>query len=137
MQSALYDVLIQLFPFYVCVNVCISFSLCVVLCLLDSAPKHSEKELWTVRVWLCCGYWGPVLHAAYKHTYNVFMNSGQCEVVITADQGVRGGKTLELKKIVNDAVEGLDFVRHVFYMKRTGGPFPSTPKDVSLEEVCV
>ena len=67
----------------------------------------------------------------------VFINSGHCEVVITADQGVRGGKTLELKKIVNDAVEGLDFVRHVFYMRRTGGPFPSTPKDVSLEEVCV
>ena len=67
----------------------------------------------------------------------MFINSGQCEVVITADQGVRGGKTLELKRIVNDSVEGLDFVRHVFYMRRTGGPFPSTPKDVSLEEVCV
>jgi acetyl-CoA synthetase len=58
----------------------------------------------------------------------------QCEIVVTADQGARGGKTLELKKIVNEAVEGLDFVRHIFFMKRTGGPYPSTPKDVSLEE---
>lgn len=55
--------------------------------------------------------------------------------MLTADQGRRGGKTLELKRTVDKAVEGLAFVRHVFVMKRTGESVPHTPKDVSLEEV--
>ena len=60
---------------------------------------------------------------------------GQAETVLTADQGMRGGKVLQLKQTVDKAVEGLAFVRHVFVMKRTGGNVPHTPKDVSLEEV--
>ena len=59
----------------------------------------------------------------------------RAETVLTVDQGVRGGKTLELKRTVDEAVEGLAFVRHVFVMKRTGGSVPHTPRDVSLEEV--
>ena len=40
-----------------------------------------------------------------------------------------------LKRTVDEAVEGLAFVRHVFVTKRTGGSVPHTPRDVSLEEV--
>ena len=50
----------------------------------------------------------------------------RAETVLTVDQGVRGGKTLELKRTVDEAVEGLAFVRHVFVMKRTGGSVPHT-----------
>ena len=43
--------------------------------------------------------------------------------------------TLELKRTVDEAVESLAFVRHVFVTKRTGGSVPHTPRDISLEEV--
>ena len=66
---------------------------------------------------------------------HVVSPAGRAEIVLTADQGVRGGKTLELKRTVDKAVEGLAFVRHVFVTKRTGGSVPHTPKDVCLEEV--
>ena len=59
----------------------------------------------------------------------------RAETVLTVDQWVREGKTLELKSTVKEAMEGLAFVRHVFVMKRTGGSVPHTPRDVSLEEV--
>lgn len=39
--------------------------------------------------------------------------------VFTADQGKRGGRTLELKKIVDDAVKDVDFVKNVFVFPRT------------------
>ena len=55
--------------------------------------------------------------------------------MLTVDQGVREGKTPELKRTVDEAMEGLAFVRHVFVTKRTGGSVPHTARDVSLEEV--
>lgn len=42
--------------------------------------------------------------------------------VFTSDEGKRGGKTLPLKAIVDQAVNGLSFVRNVFVFKRTGNP---------------
>ena len=59
----------------------------------------------------------------------------RAETVLTVDQWVREGKTLELNRTVDEAMEGLAFVRHVFVMKRTGGSVHHTPRDVSLEEV--
>ena len=55
--------------------------------------------------------------------------------MITADEGVRGGKVIPLKETVDRAVEGLDFVRSVFVMSRTGARVPKTSRDIPLEEV--
>jgi acetyl-CoA synthetase len=41
--------------------------------------------------------------------------------VITADEGLRGGKKIPLKKNVDEALKGCDSVKHVLVMKRTGG----------------
>ncbi|MAQ16898.1 MAG: acetate--CoA ligase [Sandaracinus sp.] len=41
-------------------------------------------------------------------------------VLITADQGPRGAKNVELKRIADQAVEGLDLVEHVLVVQRTG-----------------
>merc|ERR1719159_1542652 len=41
-------------------------------------------------------------------------------IVVTADQGLRGKKVIELKKICDDAMEGLDFVKTCFVFARTG-----------------
>jgi len=43
-----------------------------------------------------------------------------CEVVLTADQGLRGPKKIPLKATVDEAVEGLDIVRSVLVAKHTG-----------------
>jgi acetyl-CoA synthetase len=42
--------------------------------------------------------------------------------VFTSDEGKRGGRTLPLKEIVDQALSGLDFVKNVFVFKRTGNP---------------
>ncbi len=47
------------------------------------------------------------------------------DVVITADEGLRGGKVIPLKKNVDDAVDELDHVRRVIVVRHTG--LESTP----------
>ena len=41
------------------------------------------------------------------------------EIVVTADAGSRRGMLIPLKRIVDEGVEGLDFVRHVIVYRRT------------------
>jgi len=53
---------------------------------------------------------------------------------VTANQGVRAGKTIELKKTVDAAVEKCPSVRHVFVMQRTDEPISLGPKDINLDE---
>jgi len=60
-----------------------------------------------------------------------------CKVVITADEGLRGGKHLPLKKTVDRAVDGLDLVRTVLVARRTGGDVPMRAgRDFWLHEEC-
>ena len=55
--------------------------------------------------------------------------------VITADQGLRGGKVIPLKRTVDDAVMASPSVRTVFVTKRTGAKVPfSSPRDVDIDE---
>lgn len=55
--------------------------------------------------------------------------------VITADQGLRGGKTIPLKRTVDEAVMAAPSVRNVFVTKRTGSKVPFfAPRDVDLDE---
>ncbi len=63
--------------------------------------------------------------------------SASVSVVITSDEGVRGGRTIPLKATVDDAVEGCDCVKKVFVSKRTGAAVPMYDRDVPLEEVGV
>ena len=57
-------------------------------------------------------------------------------MVVTADQSVRGGKVIELKRTVDAAVADCDCVKTVFVMSRTGVQVPwQDGRDVKLEEV--
>ncbi|XP_071963737.1 acetyl-coenzyme A synthetase 2-like, mitochondrial isoform X2 [Antedon mediterranea] len=57
------------------------------------------------------------------------------ETVITTDQGVRGGKIIELKRTVDEAVDKCPTVKRVFVSKRTGAEdVPMSSIDISLEE---
>ena len=59
-------------------------------------------------------------------------------VVITADEGIRGGKRLRLKSCVDEAlsVAGTDCVKHVLVVRRTGTRVPMySPRDRWFAEV--
>ncbi|MFP4644909.1 MAG: acetate--CoA ligase [Spirochaetales bacterium] len=64
------------------------------------------------------------------------INDAQAEVVITADQGVRGGRIIPLKRTVDEAVMAAPCVRHVFVAERTGASVPMfPPRDVDMGHV--
>ncbi|KOS23279.1 Acetyl-coenzyme A synthetase [Escovopsis weberi] len=50
-----------------------------------------------------------------------------CKIVITSDEGKRGGKTIGTKKIVDDALKQCPDVRTVLVYKRTGADVSMTP----------
>ena len=58
-----------------------------------------------------------------------------CQVLITADQGFRGGKTVPLKANADIALEECPDVHTVIVVKRTGGEINITPsRDIWLHE---
>ena len=61
--------------------------------------------------------------------------SADAETVITSDQAVRGGKIIELKKMVDDAVAQCPDIKRVFVSKRTGAQVPMGKLDICLEQV--
>lgn len=54
------------------------------------------------------------------------INDCQSRIVLTADEGRRGGKTIATKAIVDSALEGCPHVEHVLVLKRTGSQVPWT-----------
>ncbi len=63
------------------------------------------------------------------------INDSKCKAVITADEGVRGGKTIPLKRTVDEAVMACPSVERVFIAKRTGNKIPFYPqRDIWLRE---
>ena len=60
----------------------------------------------------------------------------ECEIVITADEGLRGGKVVPLKSNVDEALEKCPDVRNTLVIKRTGGSIPwNDSRDVWYEEI--
>ncbi|HVS01603.1 MAG TPA: AMP-binding protein, partial [Thermoanaerobaculia bacterium] len=59
----------------------------------------------------------------------------RAKIVITANEGLRGGKRIPLKQTVDQAIEGLSFVEHVLVARRTDSVVPThTGRDLWLEE---
>ena len=58
------------------------------------------------------------------------IEDAECAVVITANEGLRGGKKIPLKIITDEAVKGLNFVAKVFVVNRTDTPWPQHKVDV-------
>lgn len=51
---------------------------------------------------------------------------GQSKVCITTDEGKRGGKTINTKKIVDEALKQCPDIKHCLVFKRTGANVPMT-----------
>ncbi len=59
------------------------------------------------------------------------INDCKANIVITADEGVRGGKKIQLKANVDEALKKTPSVKHVVVVKHTGGAVSMTqPRDV-------
>ncbi|XP_068590571.1 acetyl-coenzyme A synthetase 2-like, mitochondrial [Cebidichthys violaceus] len=63
------------------------------------------------------------------------IQDAQCKAVVTFNQGVRGGRVIDLKATVDAAVKSCPTVRHVFVAQRTENPVVMGQLDVPLEEV--
>jgi acetyl-CoA synthetase len=62
----------------------------------------------------------------------------QCKIVVTANEGLRGGKRVPLKKTVDRAIEGMDMVGTVLVVQRTDGDVDMKPgRDFWLGEECL
>ena len=59
----------------------------------------------------------------------------KCKVVITFNQGLRGGRVVELKKIVDEAVKNCPTVQHVLGAHMTDAKVDMGNLDVPLEQV--
>jgi acetyl-CoA synthetase len=61
----------------------------------------------------------------------------RCKVVVTANEGLRGGKRVPLKKTVDRAVDGMSMVETVLVARRTDGDVAmQAGRDHWLEEEC-
>jgi len=62
-------------------------------------------------------------------------NDAQSKIIITADGGVRKGKTVELKKVVDNSLPAVSSVERVIVLKRAGTEIRMGPKDLWWDEL--
>ncbi len=61
----------------------------------------------------------------------------RCKVVVTANEGLRGGKRIPLKKTVDRAIEGMSLVETVLVARRTDNEVKMEPgRDLWLDDEC-
>ena len=64
-----------------------------------------------------------------QHQLKIEFDDSKSKIVITADGGYRRGKIVKLKKVVDDAIKDIDFVKHVIVLERTKNKISLTSKD--------
>ncbi len=55
------------------------------------------------------------------------INDARCTILVTADQGLRGSKVVELKKIADEALRSTPSIERVIVLRRTGAPVAMDP----------
>ncbi|PWS38750.1 acetate--CoA ligase [Falsiroseomonas bella] len=65
------------------------------------------------------------------------IQDSECSVLITADQGRRGGRTVPLKTNADEALKQCPSIRHVVVAKNTGGDVPmQAGRDIWWSDLC-
>ncbi|HXV38193.1 MAG TPA: acetate--CoA ligase [Nitrosopumilaceae archaeon] len=71
------------------------------------------------------------------------IEDSKSKIIITADGGFRRGAVVKLKEVIDEAILGFDFVRHVIILERAKIPITMNPKDkkwndlmISVQENC-
>jgi acetyl-CoA synthetase len=105
----------------------------------DRVAVYMPMILETVYAMLACARIGAVHNVVFAgfsaESLRDRINDAKCIAVITADEGVRGGKLIPLKRTVDEAVMACPTVRTVFVARRTGNKVPFYPqRDVWLRE---
>ena len=63
------------------------------------------------------------------------VEDSSCKMIITANEGVRGGRTIPLKQIVDKGIENVSCVKKVIVLKRTKSDYKfKEGRDISWEE---
>lgn len=63
------------------------------------------------------------------------INDAKCKMVITADEGLRGKKIIQLKRLVDEAVLACPTIEHVLVAQRTGNKIPFyAPRDIWMRD---
>jgi acetyl-CoA synthetase len=63
------------------------------------------------------------------------VDDSKSKVIITADAGRRRGNIIPLKNVVDEAIQGLDFVESIIVLEHTGTPIAFTAKDKKWKEL--
>src|SRR5687768_1736933 len=63
------------------------------------------------------------------------VNDAQSKIIITADGGVRKGRLVELKKVVDESLPSVPSVEHVIVLRRAGNDVKMGPKDAWWHEL--
>jgi acetyl-CoA synthetase len=65
------------------------------------------------------------------------IQDSECSILITADEGRRGGRKVALKTNADEALKSCPSIRHVIVAKNTGGAVPMQPgRDLMWDEAC-
>ena len=65
------------------------------------------------------------------------IQDSECSILITADEGRRGGRKVPLKTNADEALQNCPSIRHVIVAKNTGGAVPMQEgRDIMWDEAC-
>jgi acetyl-CoA synthetase len=105
----------------------------------DRVAIYMPMMLEAVYAMLACARIGAVHNVVFAgfsaESLRDRINDSRCKAVITADEGLRGGKIIPLKRTVDEAVMACPTVQFVFIVQRTGNKIPFYPqRDVWLRQ---
>jgi acetyl-CoA synthetase len=94
----------------------------------DTISMYMPMTWHAVAAFLACARIGAVHSVVFAgfsaESLRDRINDCKSRVVITSDEGRRGGKTIATKAIVDAALKGCPSVEHVLLLKRTGNEVP-------------
>ncbi|CAF0937496.1 unnamed protein product [Brachionus calyciflorus] len=106
----------------------------------DSVIIYLPTSLYAIAAMLACARIGAVHSVVFggfsSESLASRIQNCQAKIVITSNQGVRGGRFIEFKQTVDTAIETCPFVEHVLVYKRTDNPFQvNKDKDIIIDDI--